>query len=116
VPGADVVRVHAPAGRFLLLCSEGALAMAFEAPLFDLLAESRYPAPRPRRLATRGHQARSWRPRRRPRRSSSRSGGCWRGCTSSPRCTPRRCRILLTESRCSPGFRRGRIATRYWRR
>jgi Ser/Thr protein kinase RdoA (MazF antagonist) len=48
-PGADACRVHAPAGRFLLLCSEGALAMAFEATLFDLLAESRYPAPRPRR-------------------------------------------------------------------
>ena len=48
-PRADACRVHAPAGRFLLLCSEGALAMAFEATLFDLLAESRYPAPRPRR-------------------------------------------------------------------
>jgi Ser/Thr protein kinase RdoA (MazF antagonist) len=47
--GSDVCRVHAPAGRFLLLCSDGALGMAFEATLFDLLAESRYPAPRPRR-------------------------------------------------------------------
>src|SRR5437868_6827289 len=49
VVGAEAVRVHAPAGRFLLLYSEGALALAFEATLFDLLAEARYPAPRPRR-------------------------------------------------------------------
>src|SRR5712691_5072157 len=49
VQGADVCRVHAPAGQFLLLCSENALGVAFEATLFDLLAESRYPAPRPRR-------------------------------------------------------------------
>jgi len=49
VVGAEAVRVHAPAGRFMLLCSEGALAVAFEATLFDLLAEARYPAPRPRR-------------------------------------------------------------------
>src|SRR5438132_12018610 len=47
--GSEACRVHAPAGRFLLICSEGALALAFEATLFDLLAESRYPAPRPRR-------------------------------------------------------------------
>jgi Ser/Thr protein kinase RdoA (MazF antagonist) len=48
-PGVWVQRVDAPAGRFLLICAEGALAIAFEATLFDLLAESRYPAPRPRR-------------------------------------------------------------------
>jgi Ser/Thr protein kinase RdoA (MazF antagonist) len=48
-PGVWVQRVHAPAGRFLLICADGALAIAFEATLFDLLAESRYPAPRPRR-------------------------------------------------------------------
>ena len=48
-PGEEACRVYAPAGRFLLLCSEGALALAFEATLFDLLAESRFPAPRPRR-------------------------------------------------------------------
>ena len=48
-PGGDACRVHAPAGRFLLLCSDAALAVAFEATLFDLLAESRYPVPRPRR-------------------------------------------------------------------
>ena len=47
--GCEACRVHAPAGRFLLVCSDGALGMAFEATLFDLLAESRYPAPRPRR-------------------------------------------------------------------
>src|SRR5438132_12124463 len=47
--GVDAFRVHAPAGRFLLICSGGALAMAFEATLFDLLAEARFPAPRPRR-------------------------------------------------------------------
>src|SRR3989442_8484064 len=48
-PETDALRVHAPAGRFLLLCGAPALAVAFEATLFDLLAESRYPAPRPRR-------------------------------------------------------------------
>ena len=49
LPGLSLCRIHAPAGRFLLVCAEGALAVAFEATLFDLLAESRYPAPRPRR-------------------------------------------------------------------
>lgn len=48
-PGAEVLRVHAPAGRFLLICGAGALSLAFEATLFDLLVEARYPAPRPRR-------------------------------------------------------------------
>src|SRR5213082_1356536 len=48
-PGAWVYRIQAPAGGFLLVCAEGALAVAFEATLFDLLAEARYPAPRPRR-------------------------------------------------------------------
>jgi Ser/Thr protein kinase RdoA (MazF antagonist) len=48
-PEADACKVHAPAGHFLLVCSNVALALAFEATLFDLLAESRYPAPRPRR-------------------------------------------------------------------
>ena len=47
--GLSVCRIYAPAGRFLLICAEGALAVAFEATLFDLLAESRFPAPRPRR-------------------------------------------------------------------
>src|SRR6266550_9490204 len=47
--GAEACLVYAPAGRFLLLCSDGALAVAFEATLFDLLVEARYPAPRPRR-------------------------------------------------------------------
>jgi homoserine kinase type II len=48
--GVESFRVHAPAGRFLVLaCAEGALRMAFEATLFDLLVEARYPAPRPRR-------------------------------------------------------------------
>ena len=48
-PGTSVCSVHTPAGRFLLFCGAGALSLAFEATLFDLLAESRYPAPRPRR-------------------------------------------------------------------
>ena len=48
-PDADACRVHAPAGRFLLLCGSAALSLAFEATLFDLLSEARYPAPRPRR-------------------------------------------------------------------
>ena len=47
--GAEACQVHAPAGRFLLLCSRAALGLAFEATLFDLLAEARFPAPRPRR-------------------------------------------------------------------
>jgi Ser/Thr protein kinase RdoA (MazF antagonist) len=51
-PGTSVYRIQAPAGRFLLVCGDGALAVAFEATLFDLLAESRYPAPRPRRSRT----------------------------------------------------------------
>lgn len=46
---AEACRVHAPAGRFFLLCSESALAVAFEATLFDLLVEARFPAPRPLR-------------------------------------------------------------------
>jgi Ser/Thr protein kinase RdoA (MazF antagonist) len=51
-PAASVEahRVHAPAGRFLVLtCTANPVRMAFEATLFDLLSESRYPAPRPRR-------------------------------------------------------------------
>lgn len=48
-PDADAFRAHSPAGRFLLFCGAGALSLAFEATLFDLLAESRYPCPRPRR-------------------------------------------------------------------
>lgn len=49
-PGAEAVEVTAPAGRFLVLVgAKGPLTLAFEATLFDLLAESRYPAPRPRR-------------------------------------------------------------------
>ncbi len=48
-PGTEACRVQTPAGRFLLLWSEAALAAAFEVTLFDLLAESRYPAPRPKR-------------------------------------------------------------------
>lgn len=42
-------RVHGPAGRFLVISSTAALGLAFEATLFDLLAEARFPAPRPRR-------------------------------------------------------------------
>src|SRR6185369_17579102 len=48
-PFAEACRVHAPAGRFLLLSGSSALSLAFEATLFDLLAEARFPAPRPRR-------------------------------------------------------------------
>jgi|GEM_PF-1870538 len=47
--GVVAARVHAPSGRFLLICSEGPLGLAFEATLFDLLAEAHFPAPRPRR-------------------------------------------------------------------
>ena len=48
-PDADACRVHTPSGRFLLRCGSAALSLAFEATLFDLLSEARYPAPRPRR-------------------------------------------------------------------
>lgn len=49
-PGlVEAFRAHVPAGKFLLLCSSAPLQLAFEATLFDLLAEARYPAPRPRR-------------------------------------------------------------------
>jgi Ser/Thr protein kinase RdoA (MazF antagonist) len=49
-PGlVEAFRAEVPAGRFLVICSSAPLALAFEATLFDLLAENRYPAPRPRR-------------------------------------------------------------------
>jgi Ser/Thr protein kinase RdoA (MazF antagonist) len=49
-PGEQALRLRVPAGQLLLLFSSGGpLSLAFEATLFDLLAESRYPAPRPRR-------------------------------------------------------------------
>src|SRR5437899_2569997 len=63
-PGLWIDRVQAPAGRFQLVCAEGALAVAFEATLFDLLAESRYPAPRPRRSKGGGLIAKLARPGR----------------------------------------------------
>jgi Ser/Thr protein kinase RdoA (MazF antagonist) len=47
--GTRSLRVYAPAGSFLLLCSSAPLGLAFESTLFDLLAESRFPAPRPLR-------------------------------------------------------------------
>ena len=49
VSGAQARRIHSPAGRFLLLGCDAALAVAFEATLFELLAEAHFPAPRPRR-------------------------------------------------------------------
>ena len=48
-PGVWICRVQTPAGRFQLIVAEVALAVAFESTLYDLLSESRYPAPRPRR-------------------------------------------------------------------
>jgi Ser/Thr protein kinase RdoA (MazF antagonist) len=48
-PCVSACRVQAPAGNFLLLWSDAALTLAFEATFFDLLSESRYPAPPPRR-------------------------------------------------------------------
>ncbi len=48
-PDSDACRVYAPLGRFLLLTASAALSLAFEATLFDLLSEARFPAPRPRR-------------------------------------------------------------------
>ena len=49
VAGAQLRLIQSPAGRFLVLWSEAALGVAFEATLFELLAEARFPAPRPRR-------------------------------------------------------------------
>src|SRR2546421_6286653 len=49
----EALRVVAPGGVSLLLLScEQPLQLAFEAALFDLLAESRFPAPRPRRSSS----------------------------------------------------------------
>lgn len=48
--GAELLELTVPAGRFLLLVTgSGPLTLAFESTLFDLLHESRYPAPAPRR-------------------------------------------------------------------
>jgi hypothetical protein len=48
--GGEGLRVKSPGGAVLLLLSaEHPLQLAFEAALYDLLAEARYPAPRPTR-------------------------------------------------------------------
>jgi homoserine kinase type II len=49
VPTTSACRVQTQEGRFLLLWAATPLALAFEATLFDLLVEARFPAPRPRR-------------------------------------------------------------------
>ena len=50
LPGAEALDVQAPAGQQLIIISvAGPLTLAFEAALFDLLAESRFPVPAPRR-------------------------------------------------------------------
>lgn len=55
LPGSEALRVEAPAGRFLIFISaSGPLALAFEAALFDLLAEHRFAAPAPRRASAGG--------------------------------------------------------------
>lgn len=49
-PGVvGAVCLSGPSGRFLLFSSKAPLVTAYEATLFDLLAEARYPAPRPKR-------------------------------------------------------------------
>jgi Ser/Thr protein kinase RdoA (MazF antagonist) len=49
-PGVvDAVCLSGPSGRFVVLCSRAPLVAAYEATLFELLAESRYPAARPKR-------------------------------------------------------------------
>lgn len=51
--GGEALRVATPGGPLLVVISTShPLQLAFEATLFDLLAEERYPAPRPRRAAT----------------------------------------------------------------
>src|SRR4051794_22175839 len=54
VSTASACRVHTPEGRFLLLCAATPLALAFEATLFDLLVEARFPVPGPRRARAGG--------------------------------------------------------------
>jgi Ser/Thr protein kinase RdoA (MazF antagonist) len=49
VPSTSACRVYTPEGRFLLLCAATPLALAFEATLFDLLVEARFPVRGPRR-------------------------------------------------------------------
>src|SRR5260370_16311721 len=49
LPGSEAFRVHAPAGRFLGICSNSALAGALQATLLHPLAGARYPAPPPPR-------------------------------------------------------------------
>jgi Ser/Thr protein kinase RdoA (MazF antagonist) len=49
VATTSACRVRTPEGRFLLLCAATPLALAFEATLFDLLVEARFPVPGPRR-------------------------------------------------------------------
>lgn len=50
MPDAEALDLTVPAGRFyLLVTASGPLTLAFESTLFDLLHESRYPAPAPRR-------------------------------------------------------------------
>lgn len=49
IPSTAAWRVDTDRGRYLLLCTGARLALAFEATLFDLLVEARYPAPGPRR-------------------------------------------------------------------
>jgi homoserine kinase type II len=49
-PGVvDAVCVSGPRGRFVVFASSAQLVLAYEATLFDLLAESRYPVARPKR-------------------------------------------------------------------
>lgn len=51
--GGDAFLVTTPAGTCLILISgDQPLQLAFEATLFDLLAEERFPAPRPRRASS----------------------------------------------------------------
>ena len=48
--GGEILLVHGSTGpRLLLISGDEPLQLAFEATLFDLLAEHRFPAPRPKR-------------------------------------------------------------------
>jgi Ser/Thr protein kinase RdoA (MazF antagonist) len=50
LPSAEELRVYAPAGPMLVLISASSpLTLAYEVALFDLLAESGFPSPAPRR-------------------------------------------------------------------
>jgi len=61
--GGEILLVHGATGtRLLLISGDAPMQLAFEATLFDLLAEQRFPAPRPKRSLGGGRLVRRARP------------------------------------------------------